>query len=108
MGMSSDNVGLVFSLEGVSYGLGSLVVGYLCTKFSRTYVITIWFFLQSLGLFLAGPSLILSFPENLGLMIFGVAVIAFMNTGIFVPFLPEMSEAIVNRYEKQGKNSKQI
>lgn len=99
LGVSEDNVGFVFALEGFAYGFGSPVVGYLCTKMHRTYVIQTCFVLTGIGLFFVGPSQLFGLPDKLGIILFGISLTGFAVSGIFVPMLPEISEAGVKKFK---------
>jgi len=66
----------------------------LCKVMQRKYVTQIAFLLSANGLFLFGPSMLLGYPDVLGMCIAGVVGLGVSVAFIFVPLLSEIIAAV--------------
>lgn len=93
-GVSENNVGYYFAIEGFAFGVGSPITGWLCSKFDRRTIIQFCLFQMGIALFFVGPSELLHFPQTLGFITFGLIALGFGVAGAFVPLIPEIVEAV--------------
>lgn len=94
MGMSEDNVGFVFGLLGLSFGIGSPIAGWLCSIIPRLVVIQLGLLFITFSIALAGPSLILNLPNVIWLMLVGIFFMGFFCAFLSVPITPEIIDAV--------------
>ncbi len=101
MGMNEDNVGFVFGLIGLSYGIGSPIAGWLCSVFLRLVVIQFGLLLITFSIALAGPSQILRLPNEIWLMLIGLFLSGFFCAFLNVPITPEIIDAVATDYKQK-------
>ena len=108
--MKEENVGLVFAVMGLSFFLGCMIAGKLCTLTSRVFVIQFGMFAISFCLLLVGPTkYITNYEDNNkeeiytitgGIFLVGVCV-AFMYT----PVIPEIVAEMIRVLGEKNKAS---
>ena len=94
LGVPESNVGYGFSVIGGSFGLGSLVAGWLCSKIHRNYVIQIGSLFYGLGILLVGPSKLLGLPVSIPIMYVGFFFIGFFAAFCFTAVIPGVIDTI--------------
>jgi MFS family permease len=100
--MGSDTIGYVFAVAGISYGLGAILVGHICNKYTRQYLVLIGFLIQAVGMFLFGPSKTMGLPNDLEVLICGFSLIGFSLAFVTIPVIPEVLSSVTHLYRKEG------
>lgn len=68
--------------------------GLCCDYVDRQIIMFGCFVFTALALFLCGPSGVFGLPQTFSCMFIGLCLLGFFSAGVFVPAIPEMTEAI--------------
>jgi hypothetical protein len=85
--------GFLLVAMAVPYIVGCLSVPYVLKKYSKMNVMIFSFILVSAFSTLFGPSEVLNYPNELYLIVIGLALNGFTNAFSFIPACPEMIES---------------
>lgn len=77
MGLTTQTIGFIFALMGLSYAIGAVITGYLCSVVSNSVVMEGGLVLLAFSIACAGPSLLLNMPNKIWLIITGTFFIGF-------------------------------
>jgi len=94
LGQTQKIVNYGICLNALTYALGALAAGYLCTKIDRRRVICTGALLSAIALFLIGPSALFHLPNSLVLMFGGLGLIGLSHACVSVPTMAEMIKAV--------------
>ena len=100
--MDSNNIGYVFAVAGVTYGFGAVMVGQICNKTNRKYLVLTGFLILSLGMFLFGPSKTMGFPNDLKVLMSGFGLIGLSLAFVTIPVIPEVLDTVTEMYHKEN------
>lgn len=100
--MSSDTIGFVFAVAGITYGIGAILVGHICNKNNRKYLVFAGFLILAVGMFLFGPSKTMGFPNDIKILVSGFALIGFSLAFVTIPVIPEVLDSVTEQYRKEN------
>lgn len=89
---------MCLSIFGFVYIIGTLTVPLISDRIQKRLVLMCSALGLGIFLFLVGPSQILGFPDSFTLLIVGLVIVANFLAPVAIPALPEMIDAIKDRY----------
>ena len=92
--MNENNVGIAFAMMGLSYGLGALFAGWICSKMSRIVIMQLGLLLLGASCLLIGPSVFFNLPNKIWIILIGISANAFFGAWLVVPVTPEIIESV--------------
>ena len=93
MGVADSNIGFIIALGALTYAVTAPCIGFL-KNIPRRYITFVAFCISVVALFMFGPSKLLGFPNELGLLIGGICLCGISVSLIVVPLLPELIDAV--------------
>jgi hypothetical protein len=91
-------IGFSFAIPTLIYASTSPLIYILTSKIRKTGVISIGYMILFVALILVGPSQVLGIYNSPAFIILGLALMGFGCGTIIIPIMPEMIEAIEERY----------
>ncbi len=96
-GLPPEISGFMFTAITIPYIIACPFVLKICEKYPKRNIMVTCFIILTIGSTMFGPSKVLQFPNNLGLMITGFVVSGFTLAFCFLPASPEMIESSQER-----------
>lgn len=93
-GYTAVFIGFSFAIPTLVYAATSPLIYVLTSKFKKTTVILLGYFLTALGMLLVGTSKIIGIYNSPAFIILGLAIMGFGCGMIIIPILPDMIEAV--------------
>lgn len=90
-------IGYVFAVPCLCYAISASLVGTICQNMRRHNVTFIAFLFNTMALCVLGPSKMLHLPNNLWVLLVGLAFMGFAHAFIIVPLVPEIIHAIIDK-----------
>jgi MFS family permease len=100
--VSEHLIGVVFAGSCLAYALAAPLVNYTPGWISKEYMTFIAFILCAVAIFLEGPSKLFGMKESQACTIIGFILLGGMEAFIFVPLMPLITEAVLNKEKKSG------
>lgn len=97
---STMQTGLCLSIYGFIYIIGTLIVPQIPERIEKRFIMMTSALCMGLFLTMVGPSQLLGFRESMGLLIAGLVITANFLAPLAIPALPEMMNAIREKYPK--------
>lgn len=91
-------IGFSFAIPTLIYASTSPLIYILTSRFKKAAVICLGYAIVSIGLFLIGPSKLLGLYNSPALIILGLSFLGFGCGMIIIPVMPDMIEAIEEKY----------
>jgi MFS family permease len=91
--------GFILSVDSITYIIGTILVGYISDKLSKRIFILLCLAGCSISLIVMGPSYYLGLPNELWILIVGLALEGAFLGFIFIPILPEMIECLYDKHK---------
>jgi MFS family permease len=104
-GYTAVFIGFSFAIPTLVYASTTPLIYLLTSKFKKSTVILLGYGFTAGGMFLVGTSKLLGVQNTPAFIIFGLAVMGFGCGLIITPVLPDMMEAVEERYPKIDDNS---
>jgi MFS family permease len=91
------HIGYVFAVPCLCYAFCSIYVGTLCKYMHRRNVTLLAFMFNTFALCVLGPSEMLHLPNNVFILLCGLALLGVAHAFIIVPLVPEIIHAIIDK-----------